>query len=189
MAWAYDLVSWVVSLGNWDALRKSVLAYQLGTRVLEIGFGTGELLLEMRRQGIWAIGLDRSPAMQRQTRNKMRRLGLWAPRVQASSLRTPFASHCFDTIYATFPAGYIFEADTWREVGRLLNKPGRFVVVGIGTSNATRQPSRLSRLIFGPPMEPLERRFQDLASAAGLSLRLVPHHQGRFAIPILIAEV
>jgi hypothetical protein len=114
---------------------------------------------------------------------------LWAPRVQASSLRTPFASHCFDTIYATFPAGYIFEADTWREVGRLLNKPGRFVVVGIGTSNATRQPSRLSRLIFGPPMEPLERRFQALASAAGLSLRLVPHHQGRFAIPILIAEV
>jgi len=184
----YDLVSWVVSLGHWDALRKSVLAYQLGERTLEIGFGTGELLLEMCRRGIWAVGLDLSAAMQHQTQKKMHRLGVWSPRVQASCLHMPFASQSFDTIYATFPADFIFEADTWREVGRLLNHPARFVVIGIGTSNAARPASRLSRLIFGPPMEPLAQRFEKLASASGLNLRWVPHQEGRLTIPILIAE-
>ena len=187
-AWAYDLVSWLVSLGKWDALRKSVLHYQVGRRVLEIGFGTGELLLELRRRKISAIGLERSPAMQRQTRRKMLRQGLWTPCVQAATQHMPFANQSFDTIFSTFPAGYIFEAGTWSEVGRLLHKPGRFVIVGIGTSNEDMPPSRLLRILFGPPMEPLLERFEALAGAAGLTLRLAPHREGLLAIPILIAE-
>jgi ubiquinone/menaquinone biosynthesis C-methylase UbiE len=188
LAWAYDPVSWLVSLGRWDTLRKAVLDYQTGVQVLEIGFGTGELLLELRRRNISAVGLDRSAAMQHQTRKKMRQSSLWVPCVQADTRHMPFANRSFDTILSTFPAGYIFEAGTWSEVGRLLHKPGRFVIVGIGTSKADTPPPRLLRILFGPPMEPLVARFESLAGEAGLNLRLVPYSQGRLAIPILIAE-
>lgn len=43
LAWAYDPVSWLVSLGQWDVWRKGALDYLTGKRILEIGFGTGEL--------------------------------------------------------------------------------------------------------------------------------------------------
>jgi ubiquinone/menaquinone biosynthesis C-methylase UbiE len=181
-------VSWVVSLGKWDALRKSVLDYQTGRRVLEIGFGTGELLLELRRQGSQAFGLDSSIAMQRQTRRKMRRSGLWSPCVLATTTQMPFARQTFDTIYSTFPASYIFEMDTWKEVSRLLQKSGCFVITGIGASNAGRLSSPLLGFLFGSPMEPWLVRFEKLAGAVGLSLRLVHNFKGNLVIPILIAK-
>ena len=46
-AWTYDAVSWSVSRGRWDDWRKEALAHVQGTHVLEIGFGTGVLLLEI----------------------------------------------------------------------------------------------------------------------------------------------
>jgi ubiquinone/menaquinone biosynthesis C-methylase UbiE len=47
-AWAYDLASWLVSLGRWSGWRRRALDHVVGQRVLEVGFGTGGLLLELR---------------------------------------------------------------------------------------------------------------------------------------------
>ncbi|MFN2165177.1 MAG: class I SAM-dependent methyltransferase, partial [Anaerolineae bacterium] len=81
-AWAYDLVAWAVSLGRWDGWRRLALDYVVLQPVLEVGFGTGELLMAMARLGWDVTGLDLSPAMQGVTARKMRRRHLWAPRIR-----------------------------------------------------------------------------------------------------------
>ena len=50
LAWAYDAVSWAVSLGRWDVWRRAALPYVRGDHVLEVGFGTGALLPRLQRR-------------------------------------------------------------------------------------------------------------------------------------------
>ena len=88
LAFIYDPVSWLVSLGHWDKLRKWALDYIPGKRVLEIGFGTGELLIEMKRRGLDAFGVELSPAMQRQVTGKLKRRGLYVPRTRGRAAGT-----------------------------------------------------------------------------------------------------
>ena len=71
-AWAYDVASWVISLGQWSRWRRMALdhvprkgVHVTGQRVLELGFGTGELLIEMAERGWRVCGLELSPAMHR----------------------------------------------------------------------------------------------------------------------------
>ena len=114
-AWAYDLVSWLVSFGQWDRWRKTALDHAVGQRVLEVGFGTGELLIEMARRGMHVCGIDLSPAMHRVTARKMAHRGIQAPRVRALVQRAPFADGSFVTIVATFPAEYVASPATLRK--------------------------------------------------------------------------
>ena len=81
-AWSYDLVSWLVSAGRWDTWRCAALAYlrvegstqqDMDYRVLEIGFGTGELLVTMAQHGFTIYGLELSHVMQRVTQGKITR--------------------------------------------------------------------------------------------------------------------
>jgi SAM-dependent methyltransferase len=197
LAWIYDPVSWVVSLGQWDTVRKWALEDLVGECVLEVGFGTGELLLELRRRNIRAVGMDRSAAMHRQTRKKFRRTGVWVPLVRGVTQRMPFADASFDSIIATYPAGYIFDPITWTEVARLLRPapvtatgvaPGRFIVVGIGFSSDKKTIAQGPHLLIGAPMQDLLAHFEQLAQAAGLELRVVMREHGALDVPVLIAE-
>lgn len=196
LAWIYDPVSWLVSLGQWDTWRKWTLEEVVGTRVLEIGFGTGELLLEMSRRGLSVTGMDPSAAMQRQTAAKLRRYGLSAPRLRGVSQRMPFASHSFDTILSTFPAGYINDPQTWCESARLLRLPdpaagvsgGRFVVVGICAAATGKRGLPATWALFGQSMDEVLAHFMGLARRAGLEPRIVRRQNAGVEMPILIAE-
>ena len=192
LAWVYDPVSWLVSLGQWDTVRKWALDYLVGRRILEIGFGTGELLLEMVRRDIQVVGLDASAAMHRQARNKLRRSGVWVPTIRGFAQRMPFSNNSFDTIIATYPAGYIFDPATWSEVARLLREPpishSCFIVVGFGYSVSGRQNLPGTKALFGASMEELLAHFRQLAQQAHLDLKVVMRKNGALDIPILIAE-
>jgi ubiquinone/menaquinone biosynthesis C-methylase UbiE len=196
LAWAYDTVSWLVSLGRWSRWRRMALDYVAGGRVLEVGFGTGELLSEMARQELQGIGLDPSPAMHRVTARKLQRRGLAVPRVRAIGQRAPFAAGCFDAVVSTFPAGYILDSETLHEAARLLRTPdigtgdggGRLIVVGMVVEMDSQLLRRAVRLLFGAPVESVVARFDTMAETAGLRVRFVQRDGGWVHVPVLIAE-
>jgi ubiquinone/menaquinone biosynthesis C-methylase UbiE len=166
-AWTYDLVSWLVSAGHWDGWRKAALAHASGERVLEVGFGTGELFLEMVARGWRVCGFDCSPAMHRITARKLRRRGLTAPRVRGYTQAFPFADGSFDTLIATFPAEYIVAPETLREAARVLTTGGRFVIAGLTAQVEHPLLRWLVRSIYGDVLDGLLTYFERVATEAG----------------------
>lgn len=140
LAWAYDPISRIVSGGKWASWRNEVLTHITGKQVLELGFGTGELLIALHRCGFSVYGLELSQSMHKITTRKLQQQGMAIiPRVRGSAQHLPYPSNYFDTVVATFPSGYVFDPNTLTEVKRVLRSPhtdhnitgGRFVIVGL----------------------------------------------------------
>jgi len=128
-AWTYDVVSWLVSLGNWRRWQRAVIPYLAGERTLDLAFGTGNLLIDLAEAGFRPCGLDLSPYMLRITRRKLHRRGLAVPLCRGRAQALPFADGVFDSVVSTFPAEFILQPTTLREVARVLRPGGRTVVV------------------------------------------------------------
>jgi len=73
LAWTYDLVAWLVSLGQWKAWGRAAIPHLHGQRVLELAHGPGHLLVAMNRAGLSPVGLDLSPQMGRLAQARLRR--------------------------------------------------------------------------------------------------------------------
>ncbi len=128
LAWTYDVVSWVVSLGEWRRWQRAALPYVQGPRVLEIGHGPGHMLLALQMKGCRVMGLDLSPQMGRLARTRAPSVPLVRGRVQD----LPFAEGSFDTVLATFPTEYVVEERTITAVARVLGYNGRFLILPEG---------------------------------------------------------
>lgn len=187
-AWSYDLVAWLVSGGRWDRWRCMALDYVIDQPVLEVGFGTGELLLEMARRGWQTTGVDLSPAMQRVTAGKMRRRGLWTPRVQTPAQALPFADDSFGAIVSTFPAEYVIDPASLDEFLRVLRPDGRLIIAGLVVQRSGPVWNRGSELIFGKaPSHPVAIQ-QARLEKAGFETRLVMRDDPPWQVPVIIAE-
>ena len=184
LAWAYDPVAWLVSLGRWAQWRRLALAHLPG-RVLELGFGTGELLLEMRRRGIAAVGLELSPAMHRVTARKLRCRGLSAPRVRADAQAMPFADASFDAVVATFPAEYILRPEVMAEARRVLRPGLPLVVAGLYVESDSPLLRLLAWLVSGDAHR-AEDRFRQAAESAGLGVEQVTECGRGFRLPVFL---
>lgn len=134
LAWSYDAVSWLASLGQWRRWQRTALAFlpPPGSRVLELGFGPGHLLVEMAAHGYRVTGLDVSRAMVRLAGRRMSqrppphvRVGLCRGRAGA----LPFAPGSFEAVVATFPTAYIADPAFLGALLRVLRPGGRLVVV------------------------------------------------------------
>jgi len=128
-AWTYDLVAALVSRGLWRHWIEAVAPQLRGSRVLEIGCGTGYLQRALRRQGLDSYGLDASPQMLRLAQGKMERAGLSGRLVRGYAQHLPFPSEHFSDVVATFPAEYILAPETMREIWRVLQPSGQVVLV------------------------------------------------------------
>lgn len=132
LAWTYDAVSWVVSLGLWRAWQRAALPYVEGRDVLELAHGPGHMQRDLLRLGFTAVGLDLSPAMGRLARRRLARAGLITRLVRGRGETLPFPENSFDTILSTFPTEFIFAPETLAEVRRILRPGGRFLIVPNG---------------------------------------------------------
>jgi SAM-dependent methyltransferase len=127
-AWAYDKVSYLVSRGEWRRWQQAALPRLRGPRILDIGFGTGDLFSEMRNQGYLCYGVELSPSMLKMAKRK----GVEVPLCQARAQDMPFRDGAFDSLVSTFPSSFILDPQAQREMARLLAPGGRLVVVDEG---------------------------------------------------------
>jgi demethylmenaquinone methyltransferase/2-methoxy-6-polyprenyl-1,4-benzoquinol methylase len=127
----YDLLNRLMSLGKdvrWRRWTAAALAPR-GALTLDVGTGTGDLALALRRQGArLVIGLDFAPQMLAEARRKAEARGLdgiaWA---LGDALHLPFPDDTFDCVVNAFvlrnlvdlPAGLAEMARVLRPGGRL----------------------------------------------------------------------
>lgn len=129
MAWSYDLVSWLASLGQWRAWQRAALPYIQGQHVLELAHGPGHLLHDLACAGYGVTGVDLSPQMGGRAQRLLHRRGLSVPLVRGRGEQLPFAPSSFDTVVATFPTPFILAGDTLQSVHRVLQPGGRMVII------------------------------------------------------------
>jgi SAM-dependent methyltransferase len=128
-SWAYDWVSRTFFLGQWRLWQRASVHFLCGSRVLEVGMGTGDLQMDLAKAGFQVWGIDLSPQMLRRATAKARRAGKQFNACRARTQAIPFTSACFDSVVSTFPNEYIADNETLREIARVLRPGGRLVIV------------------------------------------------------------
>lgn len=132
MAFTYDTVSRVVSLGQWRDWQRVALEHldaPPGAPILELAHGTGDLQIDLHAAGYEPIGVDLSRAMGRIARRKLRNGDLPVRLVRARAQALPFAAGSFPAAVSTFPTEFIVDPATLAELSRVLAPGGRLVVV------------------------------------------------------------
>ncbi|HEX7542073.1 MAG TPA: methyltransferase domain-containing protein [Anaerolineales bacterium] len=142
-AWTYDLVATVVSLGRWQDWVRTALPF-LNGRVLEIGFGPGHLQISLNERKIPAFGLDESRQMAHQASRRLRKQGILSCLSRGYAQNIPFAEGVFDSVVATFPAEYIFDPQTLKEIRRVLVPAGKLVILPMAWITGRRRLERLA---------------------------------------------
>lgn len=174
LAWVYDVVSWVVSLGEWRRWQRAALPYVQGERVLELGHGPGHMLRALQTAVSFPVGLDMSPQMGRLAQKRT----VAVPLVRGQAQALPFATGSFDTVLATFPTEYIIAPETVTAVARVLAQNGRFLIVPTGQLTGNSPLHRFIAWLFrvtGQHTEPTLHQWEPyLASfrAAGFQVAL-----------------
>ncbi len=128
-AFTYDAVSAVVSRGEWRAWTDAAIQFVRGPCVLEVAFGTGNLLLDLAGAGYQPVGVDLSPYMVDITRRKLAARHLALALVRARAQQLPFPSGHFDSVIMTFPPGLASDAAALSELHRVLRPAARLVWV------------------------------------------------------------
>jgi ubiquinone/menaquinone biosynthesis C-methylase UbiE len=197
-AWAYDLVAWAVSFGQWQAWGRTAIPHLQGGRVLELGHGPGHLLVTMAHRGLSPVGLDVSPAMGRLARSNLARSNVQVPLVRARAQALPFRDGCFDSSLATFPTEFILDRATACEMARVLpdrgptapESGGRLVVVGWVRLSAQRWSSRLLAWLYRVTGQGAPREGWVPASpvARAFDVHPVVHRLGLADVVLLIGD-
>lgn len=190
LAWTYDAVAWVVSLGRWRSWGRTTLPHLRGSRVLELGHGPGHLLVALEERDFAPVGVDRSASMGRQAGARLLQAGVRAPLVRARAQALPFQTASFDSVVATFPTDYAIDPRTLNEVRRLLKPAGRLVVAAAVRFEGEGLPARLLAWLYEVTGqgEPDADGFAPLLANAGLSCRTVWEEVGGTEVMVVVAE-
>jgi ubiquinone/menaquinone biosynthesis C-methylase UbiE len=194
LAWTYDFVAALVSLGHWNEWVAATLPYIHGERVLEIGHGPGHLQLALQERGCQTFGLDESRQMSRQARRHLLRKGIITNLTRGLAQRLPYASGTFHSVALTFPSEYIFDPKTLTEIQRVLKPGGELVILPfawlIGRRPLEKTAAWLLRVAGEVPGKPgeLDARLISRFAHAGLEVRQDIIQQGVSLLLFIIAE-
>jgi ubiquinone/menaquinone biosynthesis C-methylase UbiE len=188
LAWAYDAIAWLVSFGYWSRWRLDALAYLHPGSVLEVGFGTGAVLISLAERSRNVTGLDPSAQMQKVTARKLAKQALQVKRVRGLAERMPFAMGTYDNVLSTFPSKYILNPETLSEIWRVLSRSGRCVIVGLGVQFNGGIKRWLTDLWLGRTRDGLLEQFSEMVKKAGFSVNIVKHQTETYTLPVWILE-
>jgi ubiquinone/menaquinone biosynthesis C-methylase UbiE len=133
LAFLYDGVDWFTG-NTTHRLRQRALRHlpPEGSRVLEIGFGSGRLHADLAGQYEMA-GLDRAPGMVRLTQQRLASQGLASDLRVGDVAALPWADHTFAAVLSTFAFSAFPDADVaLDEMVRVLKPGGRVIIVDAG---------------------------------------------------------
>jgi ubiquinone/menaquinone biosynthesis C-methylase UbiE len=148
IAWAYDAVAWVVSLGQWSRWQAVGLEALPEGRVLELGHGPGHVLVAASQAGRTAYGVDPSVQMSRLAARRLRRDGSTARLARARAQQLPFASGIFDGLISTFPTAYIMDPASIAEARRVMKPGGKLVLILVAISTGGSWVERFASWVF-----------------------------------------
>lgn len=188
LAWAYDVIAWLVSFGYWSEWRRVSASYLVPGRILETGFGTGSLLTHLAQVGGFLVGMEPSREMQCVTARKLKKKGLVIPRVRGRTEATPFVSHVFSSIVSTFPTAYIAREATLREFRRIVTSEGRVVILGVGVNFQAWLPRLLMGWFLSDASGVLADRISRCAEDAGFRAEIVQHQGKGYTLPVILLE-
>jgi len=168
LAWAYDGISWVVSWGKWRSWQRAAVPHLVGPAVLELGFGTGNLLCDLAEAYPQVWGLELSPYMVGIAQKKLHRSGLSVPLVLGRAQSLPFATSTFDSLVATFPGPFILQLDTLTETARVLRTAGRLVMVPVAYQRRRGLVDRLLECLYAGTGQRTSLPWKKLLEPVGL---------------------
>lgn len=148
MAWSYDLVAAIVSIGQWRQWVLETANFIQGPHVLELGFGTGHLQEHLARSGLENCGLDESRQMANRVSRRLRKQNHPRKIVRGLAQALPFAGNYFDCLVATFPAPYIADPETVSEIRRVLKPGGKLVILMASWHTGGSAVAKLMGLLF-----------------------------------------
>ena len=200
LAWSYDFVAAIVSIGRWQAWGRAALPYlsaersRHGKRILEIGFGPGHLQVELKRKGFQAFGVDESPQMIRQAKGNLARNRLPVNLSRGYAQFLPFAPGSFDSVVSTFPSEYISDAETLAEAWRVLKPDGRLVIIPLAWTVGKTLLDRFSDWLFtvtgqrGSLTENLSASLVTRLGQAGFSVEAHEAELAGSVVLVIVAE-
>jgi ubiquinone/menaquinone biosynthesis C-methylase UbiE len=195
LAWTYDFVAALVSVGRWQPWGFAVLPHIRGPRVLEIGFGPGHLQVELNRSGFHAFGLDESRQMTRQARANLTRSGFPVALSRGYAQFLPFVDGSLDSVAATFPSEYISDSLTLAEIRRVLKPSGRLVLVPVAWIWGKSLTDRCAKWLFritGQSWELTDAfagRFKSRFTEAGFRVEIIHAEIRHSTVLIIVATV
>jgi ubiquinone/menaquinone biosynthesis C-methylase UbiE len=150
--WSLPLYDPLVKLLGGDSARATLLDQAVirpGHRVLDIGCGTGSLVMLIKRRypDVEVVGLDPDPRALARARRKGQRAALSIQLDQGFSDELPYADSSFDRVFSSFMLHHLETAEketTLREVCRVLKPGTRFHLLDFATpdSNSTGRIAR-----------------------------------------------
>jgi ubiquinone/menaquinone biosynthesis C-methylase UbiE len=152
--WALPLYDPVVRFLGADKARRLLLDHAApgpGQQILDVGCGTGSLLILVKRMipDVEVTGIDPDPQALARARRKAERECVSVQFDEGFSDELPYPDKSFDRVFSSFmfhhlPAGE--KAETLSEVRRVLKAGGSFHMVDFGMPESTRA-GLLSRLL------------------------------------------
>jgi SAM-dependent methyltransferase len=193
LAFTYDTVSRIVSLGQWHDWQRVALRHlnaPPGAPVLELAHGTGKFLIDLRAAGYQTFSIDVSHAMGQIARRKLHRWGYRPRLVRARAQALPFPDGRFAAVVSTFPTEFILEPATLGEVQRALRPGGRLVVVFNGLLTSSSAATGALEFAYritgqrGPWPVDVEQRI----AAAGFSAQVISEPLEHSTVLLFVAE-
>jgi len=189
LAWSYDLVANIVSVGQWDDWVLSILDPAPAQPILEIAHGPGHLLHELTRQQTKSFGVDASRQMCRMASRRLKRDGHASTVVQAKAQALPFQQESFATLLSTFPTEFILDPASMAQAHRTLQAEGQYRIVPMAEIRGPGYFDRAAGWLFratGQYAE-LPDSWSQLIAEAGFEVRMEDVNLSRSRVIRLIA--
>lgn len=176
--WSLPLYDPLVKLLGGDAVRAALLDQAVvrpGHRVLDMGCGTGSLVVLIKRQypEVDVVGLDPDPRALARARRKGQRAALSIQLNRGFSDALPYPEGSFDRVFSSFMFHHLEAAEqekTLREVRRVLKPGAAFHMLDFARPDS-KSAGRLTRLLHSSHRLKgnSDERILSLMSQAGLS--------------------